>query len=190
LATEIQGLNSLLEVTPPNTPDRVFIERRLAEDLVELESARPARLEELRSQAIAHYRSIVTSHPSYPALDEVLYFLGLEYERDGDLAGARRAYFDLIQKAPASRYVPYAYFAFGEMFLSEATLDLSKLDFAKEAFAKAAEARNGPLAAEALLRVGRIFETQGDSANAGKTYARIVRDYPESEAAGKVVGKE
>jgi TolA-binding protein len=74
--------------------------------------------------------------PAYPELDGVYYYLAYEYEQAADTANARRVYFDLITKAPNSKYVPYAYLSFGELFFMEAKANPSKWDLARQAYEK------------------------------------------------------
>ncbi|OQX69369.1 MAG: hypothetical protein B6A08_05670 [Sorangiineae bacterium NIC37A_2] len=87
-----------------------------------------------RKSAIKYYQQMVKSYSSYSKLDEVLYYLAYEYEQAGDLQNARKTYFDLIEKAPKSTYVPNAYLAFGELFFQEATADPSKWALAEAAY--------------------------------------------------------
>src|SRR5689334_19640213 len=47
--------------------------------------------------------------------------------KNKDGKAEREAYFDLISKAPTSRYVPFAYFEFAELFKADAATDPSKL---------------------------------------------------------------
>jgi tetratricopeptide (TPR) repeat protein len=118
--------------------------RRLAEDYVELEGTalrekgRNATTITSRARASAekYYGIIVSEYPTYPLLDELLCYVGYEYELANDAAQARKAYFDLIQQRPNSRLVPYAYLAFGEMFFKEAANDPSKWGLAREAYVK------------------------------------------------------
>ena len=56
-------------------------------------------------------------------MDEVLYYLAYEYEQAQDYKNARTVYYELIQKAPQSKYIPNAYLAFGELFFNEAQGD-------------------------------------------------------------------
>ncbi len=153
LVSEIQGLENLFATTPRNAPDRPMLARRLAEAYVELESAafrdkteaeirkNAAEAEKAvkimamaRAKAISYYTLIKNSFPSYPKLDEVLYYLAYEYEQAQDLKNARAVYYELIQKAPNSKYIPSAYLAFGELFFVEAQGDQSKFELAKQAY--------------------------------------------------------
>jgi TolA-binding protein len=60
----------------------------------------------------------------------------LEHELAGDLRNARRAYYELIKTSPQSKLIPLAYFAFGEMFFTEAASDPSKDQLALQAYAE------------------------------------------------------
>jgi tetratricopeptide (TPR) repeat protein len=87
-----------------------------------------------RKRAIELYALIAADYPTHPLLDEVLYYLAYEYEQAGDAKNARAVYYELIQKAPTSKYVPNAYLAFGELFFNEAQGDPSKWDLAAQAY--------------------------------------------------------
>jgi len=142
LMRETRGLERLLRRTPAKSPDRLSLLRRIAEDYVELESAaekQPTKKgKQLRKaaqkSAVRYYAEIAKRHPSYSKLDEVLYYLAYEHERIGDLESARKVYYELIQKTPKSRFVPNAYFAFGELFFQEAQGDPSKWELAAQAY--------------------------------------------------------
>jgi tetratricopeptide (TPR) repeat protein len=158
VVTETQALENLASTTAMNSPDRPQLLRRLAEDYVELRrtGARGAS-----AKAIQHYTSLVTSYPSYAQVDEAYYYLGLEYENTNDLSNARRSYYELIKRAPSSKYVPYAYYAFAEMFYAEAKSDPSKWDFAKQAYTEVIK-YSSPLQGTAYCRLAAVSEAQGD----------------------------
>jgi tetratricopeptide (TPR) repeat protein len=134
VATEQQGLERLLQSTPRQSPDRPLLLRRIAEGYVELAASSDTK--PALQKAIEYYSTLVRDYPSYVQIDEVLYYRGLACERAGDLQEARRSYFELIQKAPTSSFVPLAYLAFGELFFAEATADPSKWDLADAAFSE------------------------------------------------------
>lgn len=106
-----------------------------------------------REKALSTYEQIVDRFPSYAALDEVLYFLGLESEIQGDRSKARRWFYELIKRRPDSQYVPYAYFAFGEMFFEEGKADAAKNQLAEHAFAEVLKHPQSPIASEARSRM-------------------------------------
>ncbi len=87
-----------------------------------------------RKKAIAYYTLMKNAYPNYSKLDEVLYYLAYEYEQAGDLKNARKVYYELIEKAPKSPYIPNAYLAFGELFFQEAQGDPAKWDLAAAAY--------------------------------------------------------
>jgi hypothetical protein len=89
-----------------------------------------------RSNAEKYYKVIKTEYPNYPQLDEVLYYLAYEYEQANENEPARKAYYELIQKRPDSKYIPNAYLAFGELFFNEAQGDPSKWELARDAYVK------------------------------------------------------
>jgi TolA-binding protein len=105
--------------------------------------------------------SIALPHGGGPDVEQ--YARAFESERSGDLPAARRSYFELISKYPNSALVPYAYFAFGELFFQEAEQDPSKLALAAQAFMKVlsfpdpARARR-----ESLARLVSIYERTGE----------------------------
>jgi len=155
LINEIAQLEQLFRATGKNAPDRVQLARRLAETYVELENSafRDKTQAEInkntgeaekskkiadsaRSSAIRYYTLISNEYKTYPQLDEVLYFLAYEYEQAGRSDDARRVYFQLINDAPQSKYIPNAYLAFGELFFSEAQGDKSKLELARQSYMK------------------------------------------------------
>ncbi len=87
-----------------------------------------------RKKAIDYYTALKNGYPNYAQMDEVLYYLAYEYEQGQDYGNARKVYYELIQKAPQSKYIPNAYLAFGELFFNEAQGDPSKWDLAAGAY--------------------------------------------------------
>jgi tetratricopeptide (TPR) repeat protein len=164
LLAETIRLQALVKSTKQKSPDRLRLLRRLADDYAEIgavalstkaraeanalafkDAKRKARaraearkmkllLPEARKGAIRFYTQIKNQHPTYSKLDEILYYLAYEYEQAGDLKRARTVYYELIQKAPTSPYVPRAYLAFGELFFAEATGDPQKWGLAEAAY--------------------------------------------------------
>ncbi len=90
-----------------------------------------------RRSAIKYYKRLKKQYPKWcqfpnqkpgeqGCTDEVLYYLAYEYEQAGNLEKARKAYLELTENWPKSKYVPNAYLAFGELFFQEAQGDPSK----------------------------------------------------------------
>ena len=98
-----------------------------------------AILKEARKNAIRYYRIMIRDYPKYSKIDEVLYYLAYEYEQANQLDKARRSYLELIEKKPDSKFVPYAYLAFGELFFNDAMADPSKWALAASAYSKVTE---------------------------------------------------
>jgi len=179
LVTEIQQLEALATATPDSQPDKPALLHRLAEDYVELETAatkagRAPIAAQSQKQAMKDYDALIARFASYPSLDEVRYYDALEHERAGDLANARRIYLDLVAQHPTSKYVPYAYFAFGEMFAAEGASDRSKLDVALEAYKKvvAVPPPGNVMYGWGWLRIGNVEDQKGNAAEARDAYAK------------------
>lgn len=164
IVVEVQALEQLFAATPTTAPDRPKIARRLAESYAELErTGNDALLQNARKAALKYYELITVEAPKDPKIDEVYYYVGLEHELSGDLTAARKAYFQLISKAPASKLVPLAYFAFGEMFFAEAQTDASKIDLANQAFKEVLKypPQTNPVYVEAQHRLAQIAAMRG-----------------------------
>ena len=179
LVTEVQQLEALANVTPDTQPDKPQIVRRLAEDYVEIEAAatsagRAAIVASSREAAIRYYDSLASRFPTYPKLDEVLYFDALEHERAHDLNNARRLYYEVIRSSPSSRFVPFAYFAFGEFFAAEAASDPAKLDLALQAYQKvvASPPPTNTIYGWGWLRTGNVQDKKGNAAEARDAYSK------------------
>jgi TolA-binding protein len=192
LVTELQGLTSLLAATAQSAPDRPQLLRRIADDYAELARTSLASggpndpvTRAARARAVDFYTQL-EAVPAYGKLDEVLYYKGLELEMSGDLTGARRTYYDLIRKAPQSKLVGHAYFAFGEMFFDEAVADPSKNDLALQAYTEVLKQPASALAPESLLRSGQVAERKNDRPRALQFYKRLLQTHPGTSAASAV----
>ena len=117
-----------------------------------------------RKKAIDYYHVIVNDYPNYSQLDEVLYYLAYEYEQANDLKNARSVYYDLIKKAPQSKYIPNAYLAFGELFYNEAQGDPSKWDLAAQAYTEVTKypAPQNKVNGYAWYKLAYVFWNKGE----------------------------
>lgn len=149
VVAELNGLERLVETGPKDSPDRLRLLHRIAEDYVELRSAAMrdqlrlsgseaeqagAQVSAARTQAIAHYQLLLEAFPSYSERDSLYLGLAIEYGWSSDLRSLREKMFFIIREAPRSRHAPLAYFVFGEMFLMEAADDPLKKPLAVAAF--------------------------------------------------------
>jgi tetratricopeptide (TPR) repeat protein len=137
VVTELQALENLFTATASTAPDRPALIRRVAEDYAELaRSADAPTAASAHRGALKYYEMLVNEYPKYAQVDEAWYYAGLEHDLAGDPRNARRAYYQLIKSSPQSRLIPLAYFAFGEMFFTEAASDPSKDQLALQAYAE------------------------------------------------------
>ncbi len=129
-----------------------------------------------RRKTVDYYTLITNEYPSYPQLDEVLYFLAYEYEQAGDTANARKIYYRLIQQAPASRYIKNAYLAFGELFFTEAQGDPSKWDLAAQAYEQVLKfpPQTNPLYGYAWYKLAYVFWNKGELDRALDAFKKTV----------------
>jgi TolA-binding protein len=180
VVVEVTQLEALLAATSPVASDWTLLHRRLAEDYVEL---RKAGRRATSRKAIEHYDVILRAPAEYTQLDEVLYYEALEHEVSGDLPRARSAYYDLIEKAPTSRFVPFAYYAFGEMFRNEAQADPSKYEPAFQAYTLALGFRDSRIAPEAAYQIATLYTQKGEQEHALAMRERLEKDFPNTPAA-------
>ena len=190
LVVEVQALERLQAATAQSAPDYPQIAQRIAEDWFELAYARAQAgdahgASEARRKAIAEYLILTSGFPSFARLDEVIYFLGLAYEIEGEATYARKTYFQLISQHPSSPKIPYAYYAFGEMFFHEAKSDPSKWMLAVQSYQEALKFPDPNLQPWAMLRIGQAHTQRGDAMAAKAMFARLKSQYPQSAAASQ-----
>jgi len=163
--TEAQLLDQLLSAMAANAPDRPAVLHRLAEAWVELrKSGEPGA----GAKAIAYYKDLVTAFPAYAKIDEATYYLALENELAGDRTNARRWYFDVLKNSPSSRFVPYAYYAFGEIFYDEAKSDASKWPLAVQSYMEAVKYPS-PISTAAHCRLDQARRHETHATDCGGT---------------------
>jgi TolA-binding protein len=144
----------------PRAPDHPVLARRLADTYAELaRAAEGTSVGRNAHRSAARYYEVVSKEaPQSTHRDEAAYYMALEHELEGDRPNARRAYYELIKEFPGSTTIPYAYFAFGEMFLAEAEGDPSKEQLAEQAFREVLKfpPLQNPLYTEAQSRLAEI----------------------------------
>ncbi|HLV65442.1 MAG TPA: tetratricopeptide repeat protein [Polyangiaceae bacterium] len=129
-----------------------------------------------RQKAISYYTKMKNEYPTYSKIDEVLYYLAYEYEQAGDYDNARPVYFELIQKAPKSPYIPNAYLAFGELFFQEAQGDPSKWDLAAAAYQEVIKypPPNNKIYGYARYKLGYVHWNKGEYAQALNEFKKVI----------------
>jgi TolA-binding protein len=195
LVAELKGLEALFATTQQSSPDRPALMRRLADDYVGLEAAAARDGDDKvaaasQRSAIKYYLQLSQEAPKFCASgltlsqpgntgcgDEVLYLLAYEYERAAQLNESRKTYFALVQGWPASRYIPAAYLAFGEMFFQEAAADPSKWSLAEASYNQVLKypPPGNEVYGYALLRLGAVYQGLRDPQHAHVTYEKLRR---------------
>jgi hypothetical protein len=129
-----------------------------------------------REKAIVYYTQMKNDYPDYSKIDEVLYYLAYEHEQGGNLKDARSVYFELIQKAPKSPFIPYAYLAFGELFFQESQGDPSKWDLAAAAYKEVVKypPPTNKQFGYARYKLGYVFWNKGEYANALNEFKKVI----------------
>lgn len=129
-----------------------------------------------RKKAIDYYQLIINDYPTYAQIDEVLYYLAYEYEQANDLKNARSVYYDLIKKAPNSKYIPNAYLAFGELFFNEAQGDPSKWELSQQAYEKVIgyPPPNNKVYGYAWYKLGYVFWNKGELDKALNAFKKTI----------------
>lgn len=127
------------------------------------------------------YDDLLKSFPTATvAGDDALYYAALEHEIAGDAMNARKLYFQLVSTQPSSKWIPFAYFAFGEMFLRDAKTDPTKWTLAEQAYREVLKYPGNALMADTLWRSGQAADAQGDTARAQALYQKLRHDFPQS----------
>ena len=110
------------------------------------------------------------------ALLSVDYYLADEQEQGGNLKDARSTYFELIQKAPKSPFIPYAYLAFGELFFQEAQGDPAKWDLAAAAYKEVIKypPPTNKQFGYARYKLGYVHWNKGEYANALNEFKKVI----------------
>ncbi len=196
LSTELRGLVALVNSAPRFTPDRPKLMRRIADDYVELEATgirdgNDKVAADARSEAIKYYAALYKEAPLFcvgasaqppvsdaGCADEVLYYLGYEYERAAQLMDVRKTYYTLLKSFPTSPYIPDVYLAFGELFFREAASDPSKWPLAEQSYLEVVKypPPDNDVYGYALLRLGAVNESQGNVKHAHLVYYKLRKE--------------
>ena len=151
----------------PKEIDRLMAEKKALED----------EQKKLQAQSVALYKAIIQRYPSYPRLDEVLYFLAQNLQkRNRNDPEALKAYRALIQGYPKSRYVPDSWMAFGEYYFERANkVDRSQnLQRALESYKHAAEYQESSVYGYALYKQGWVHYNLGNWSEALELFRAVI----------------
>jgi TolA-binding protein len=127
LAENLQELASAENALGREMDEQIFQARRRnnARQVAELQRGQQQHLTEARNyrqQLIRTFEALVTDHPRYQRMDEVLFYLAFAYQDSNDMTNARRVYLTLIQRFPQSRFIPNAYLSFAEFFFEQGAM--------------------------------------------------------------------
>ena len=179
----------------------LFFEANRRDDAVVAAKGDPSRQERLRAerkdleersrseqaQAVARYREIAKRFPSYPRLDEVVFFLGENLWKQNRRTEALDAYKVLIQRFPKSRYVPDAWMAFGEHYFDIADKGNRQQTLRKalETYKRAAAYTESSVYGYALYKQAWVHYNLGDWAEALDLFKAVIffGDLPTSTVA-------
>ena len=152
---EVASLERGLSESSPPAHEAVVTALSLGDAETELAEIEPSRAAELLASAKRHYQ--LSASGSGPETVEAKYRLGMLAECDRDLPTARKLYFQVVSEAPRGPLLPYAYFAFGELFAEEVKHDPSKTELARQSYAECTKSGRGAiqnLARERLRTLG------------------------------------
>ncbi|MFO0614049.1 MAG: tetratricopeptide repeat protein [Polyangiaceae bacterium] len=146
-------------------------------------------LDAARKSSIKYYNLLKNDYPNYcqqpndadPSKsqgcgDEVLYYLAYEYEQGKEYDKARNVYLELIKNWPKSKFIPNAYFAFGELFFQDAQQDPGKWAFAEQSYQEVIKypPPDNKLFGAAHYKLGYVYWNQGDYAKAMTSFKNVI----------------
>lgn len=152
-----------------NRKDAAAMERAKA-DKVEL----LAKQKEFQNLAVARYSEIVQKYKDFERTDEVLFFLGTTLMDAGEQRKALIAYKRLIDKYPKSKYIPDAYFAFGEYYFFNSKGKRDQLEKALEAYTRAANFPESQVYGFSLYKQGWCHFNLANYAKAKDMFKTVV----------------
>jgi TolA-binding protein len=138
---EVASLERNLSLASAPAHDAASTALALGDAETELAELDPSGADELLASAKRHYQ--LSASGSGPETAEAKYRLGVLAECDHDLPTARKLYFQVVSEAPRGPLLPYAYFAFGELFAEESKQDPSKTELARQSYAECTKLGRG-----------------------------------------------
>lgn len=95
-----------------------------------------------------------------------------------EYAGSLQGFNDFVKNYPKSPRLGQAYYWMGELYLAQ-----GQPDQAAQYFNKAAHEKGNVKAPDALVKLGMIDLSNGDSAHAKKLFQKVIARYPKTDAA-------
>jgi tetratricopeptide (TPR) repeat protein len=125
----------------------------------------------------------VADHPdkygSYKRMDEVLFYLAYMLSQVKKEDAARKYFKRLIKDYPKSRFIPYAFFAFGEYYFEQ-----KQLEDAMKFYDRVLQFPESPIFGYAKYKEGWVFYNLGDFKQALATFVSVV-ELSEKSTTGK-----
>src|SRR5207245_5335576 len=125
----------------------------------------------------------VADHPdkygSYKRMDEVLFYLAYMLTEVKKEDAARKYFKRLIKDYPKSRFIPYAFFAFGEFYFEQ-----KQLEDAMKFYDRVLQFPESPIFGYAQYKEGWVYYNLGDFKQALATFVSVV-ELSEKSQTGK-----
>jgi cellulose synthase operon protein C len=136
-------------------------------------------------KAIENYRNILQNYPSYPRIDEALFFLAFMLNDIGEEKDALDMYNKLVKTYPDSGFVPDAYNAIGEYYFNN-----NNAYKALQAYKRAAAYKDSKIYTFALYKMGWCYYNVGEFGTAIDTMKELVAETDRRIAAagGQILG--
>ena len=147
------------------------------------QASEEARATTSREGAIRALARILQDYPSFSRADEVLYSLAASLEDLRQTDRARQVYLRLVRDHPGSRFVPYAWLAFGEHDFGEGDMSAAR-QFYERVLETPAE-RN-PMYGFALYKLAWVHYNLEDFRTSLATFTRVLdhtREHPDARDA-------
>lgn len=148
---------------------------------VALKVAECAERAEQLDDAFAKYEALVAAAPDSPVAAEARFRQAGILEKKGETDRAVEMYLAAAESVASGDVGARARFRLGEMRAAQGQFS----DAAKQYMRVAILYLHPELGPEALWRAGECFEQGGEKDQAVKTYQELMKEYPESEQAGK-----
>ncbi|MBN8611380.1 MAG: tetratricopeptide repeat protein [Deltaproteobacteria bacterium] len=147
------------------------------------QASEEARATTSREGAIRAFARILEDYPSFSRADEVLFSLAASLEDLRQMDRARQVYLRLVRDHPGSRFVPYAWLAFGEHYFAEGDMSAARQFY--ERVLETPPERN-PMYGFALYKLAWVHYNLEDFRTSLATFTRVLdhtREHPDARDA-------